>query len=412
MLSKDKSFLDKHYLSIREGFFKMIRHRNKNGLLISLSMGIDDPKQLQHPEVYITPDGNAWLYSSCRFMENMAMVEGDAKTAEKAREIANKVEELYVETFYDTDVGYFVASVDAEIGEKNKSYQNVLTMAMQTTYGDILIYDKINKLAGFLKDQLYHPAGRSAIPYWDKGNEMWKSCIMLQHAAHESKIMRYANEAEELIRMWEVYMKIFEKDSLIIETMNLCGLPDDIIGEHCAWYTMSAAVQYQTLFWGILGIELDYDGITYIPCDIDLDIRLSNLKHGNTKWDIEINGEGKWVDYIEVDGDKFAGSFKTPKKYFKQGEHKLKIKRGDKAPKVPMILKAPGAGVRIVEVDNKGLTAKLEGIGRIPVRFYSPAKPASVTFDGQNIPFKWNELKMTGLVEVVLNGSGEFVLQI
>lgn len=401
-LTRDKEFISQIYKQMHSRFNAVLDSCGENGLLPYGQYGADDYHQLKIPgSRYYAPDCSGWAFGCIRAMENLAMLMGDEETAGKSRRITETARKSYLDTFYNKELGYLHCAV-GENGEKLDVYQNVATLAMESPYGDILLDGVMENLAAFQRDHLYHPSGRSAVPYWCKADEMWKSCIMLQHAHHEMRTLRFAGETGDLMRMWNVYLKLFETCKLQIETINLCGMPGDPTGQRSDWQAFGSSAQYMILFRAIIGIEADYRGITYVPCNLPLQIGVENFSHGNTQWKINISGSGAWVKSFKIDGKELCGSLKAPSCCFSEGEHVMEIERGPNPPQTTCILRAVGAGVTVESADSKRLVAELDGCGRIPVRFYAPSLPKACLIDGKESAFEWNAGKNTGLVEIIV----------
>ena len=57
-----------------------------------------------------------------------------------------------------------------------------------------------------------------------------------------------------------------------------------------------------------------------------------------------------------------------------------------------------------VLTNNTRLVVVLDGVGRIPVRFYAPRRPSRCVLGKKSAAFSWNKVRQTGLVEAVING--------
>ena len=377
-----------------------------NGLMPGGQYGADDFRQIRIPAApHYTPDCSGYMFSAVRAVENLAMLMGDGATERRCRETADRAQAIYLKMFYDRTLGYFPVAVTPKGEAACKVYQNVGTLAMEGPYGDLLVDEVVERLAAFQRDHLYHPAGRSAVPYWCDAEEMWKSCIMLQHAHHEMRTLRWARETGELMRMWRVYQALFDTCKLQIETINLDGLPGDPTGQRADWYGSNSSMQYNLLVRAVIGIESDYRSLTYIPCHMPVSVRIKSFPHGTTRWNISISGDGHWVSEFRVDGRPVEGALMAPSLCFDEGAHELAIIRGATPPAGPCILHAVGAGVTVTDFGPRRLAATLDGCGRIPVRLYAPARPRACRVNGKPAAFSWNPAKKTGVVEVIVRGK-------
>ena len=410
-LTRDRAFLKTAYARARPFYRAILASGDRHGFGPCGHYGADNPGQLKHMGTCYTPDSVGWTFQAARAMENLALTLGDADTATRSRDISGRIRAAYLKVFYDTKVGYLASAVDAKTLQQVDTYQNVSTMAMEAAYGDLLLDSVLPQLAAFQKRELYHPGGRASVPYWNRTDEMWRSCIMLQHAQHEARTARYGGEPEELLRMWQVYMDLFEKCQLQLETINLCGMPGDPTGQRADWQAFGASAQYLLLLHAVLGLELDYGGLTYIPCDTPVEATVHGLRIGESTWDVTLSGAGAWVESIEVDGIAVHGALKTPSVAVRRGRHTLLIRRGPQPPTGPCLLRAVGAGVTIETATGTRLVAALDGTGRIPVRFYAPRRPRACRVNGSKRTFEWNPDRKTGLVEVIVSRTARLDVQ-
>jgi hypothetical protein len=182
-------------------------------------------------------------------------------------------------------------------------------------------------------------------------------------------------------------------------------MPGDSAGQRADWQAFGASAQYGVLIRSIVGLDPDYRGLTYLPANLPVTIHLKNLRHGVTRWEVALSGEGDWLESFEVDGRKIHGAFKAPSECFDAGRHTLRIRRGTRPPTGPCLLRAVGAGVTVLRSDRRRLMVQLDGTGRIPVRFFAPGRPAACRLDGTKQAFEWNAAKHTGLAEAIVQGQ-------
>jgi hypothetical protein len=409
--TKDKNSLKKWYKECSDVCLSIIKKINKQGLQPGKQYGCDDPAQLrQGSGLFYTPESTAWIFNAVRCMENMAMIMDDKKAEKAFRKASDLIQANYLDNFYNEEKGYLYSAISADTNQKLDVYQNVTSIAMEGPYGDLLLDEKIEKLAAFQKNELYHPSGRSSVPFWTRTDEMWKSCIMLQHSNHEMATARWAKESKELMRMWQVYLDLFASCKLQIETINLCGMAGDQAGQRADWQAFTCSAQYKLLLQSIIGVESDIGGLTYLPCDMPFEANIKKLPLGNALWDVSITGKGNWVKSFIVDGKEVSGSYKTPACCGDNKKHSLVIERGSKPSPAPCILRAYGAGITVTKSDKKSLTATIEGTGRVPVRFSAPSKPQRYLVDNKEVNCVWNKEKKTGVIEVVVRNEATLTI--
>jgi len=406
-ISGDADFLKETYTDVKRLFLAQMSRVSSSGLLeTSCTFGVDDPKEIGMSGEMWAPDVNGWWYAACRAFENMAIMAGDEETQHLARALVMKLQENYLPTFYDESTGYLFASVDPKGAKGLRFYQNVSTMAMDTPYGESLLHPRIDEIARFQAHQLYHPAGRSAVAYWDNAHEMWKNCIMYQHIPHEMKTARAADRGDEIERMMDVYLGHFSRNKVAIETHNLVGAEGDIT-QRANWQAFGARALYSGIVEGLMGIQPDLGGFCYAPCDMSRRMSISEWRFRDGRWHIEINGKGSYVKKMLLDGAEICGTLKIPVRYYTGGgSHELFIERGEAPFQRPTLLSAPGAAVRDVHSDESALCFDVADKVHTTCKIYSPFRPR-VTIGGREVPFEWDERKNLAWVDALMEAGAK-----
>lgn len=399
-VSGDKTFLKDIFPDLKRLLKVYAGRSDENGLVAtSGTCGIDDPT-----EIGIT--GNIWAsclnglwYDACRYMENMAISLKDEETAVLAGGLCKKIKSSYLKTFYKQDTGYLYSSVNPETEKGIDVFQNVATLGMDFGYGENLLYPRIKEIASFQKKQLYHPAGRSAVPYWDNATEMWKNCLMWQHIAHEMRTARSAGFADEIERMMNIYFYHFEKNKLMLETHNLSGCNGDI-SQRANWQAFATRALYSGIFESLAGIICDDGGLTYVPCAIKGKSSITGFRIKKGKWNISISGEGNFVKELLVDGSPVRATLKVPAAYFSDNkQHSLEIVRSGTPFNRPTLLAATGASVGDIVSESKKLSFTVIEETHATFKIYCPGKPV-IKINGTKVPFDWQAKEKTAWVDL------------
>ncbi|MBF0246294.1 MAG: hypothetical protein HQL31_13690, partial [Planctomycetes bacterium] len=174
--TKDEASLKEWYQQCRQCCLKTLEKSDRRGMQPGKQYGCDDPKQLrQGSGTFFNPESTAWVFNAARCMENMAMIMDDRETEEACRKVSDLIQKHYLPIFFDENKGYLYSAVDAKTDAKLDIYQNVTSIAMEGPFGDLLLDEKAEQKASFQKNELYHPSGRSSVPFWTKTDGMWKS---------------------------------------------------------------------------------------------------------------------------------------------------------------------------------------------------------------------------------------------
>ena len=407
-ISRDKNFMKSFYKDIKRMVETMISGCDERGMFPMWGTGADDPAQVGIKggfDQVVVPDIQGLWYSVCRLTENAALFMKDNNLAVKMKEISQKLEDNYLKIFYDEKAGYLCVSADFKNGTRNRTFQNVVTMAMDGLYGPNLLFERIDRIADFIENDLAHPMLRAAVPFWNEAAEQWHSSIMLQHAAHESRTLRFAGKGKELMCWFKKYMHLFERKYVGIETLNLPDLLQGQVTQDRSWQAFGARGVYAAIIQSILGLEIDIGGITYIPCNTPLETTMKGLRLGSSTWDITITGKGRWVEHIKVDGKLIKGTLKIPSRFLnKKGLHELTIKRGNKYPSLITVLRAPWLEVETVLIKKDKAVFKLSGYARTPLWIFSP-NPVKIFLNGSLLESKWYLEKKLIEAEVLVKRS-------
>jgi hypothetical protein len=261
---------------------------------------------------------------------------------------------------------------------------------MDFAYGEALLKNNIREIGEFQAFQLYHPAGRTSVPFWDMSHEMWKSVIMYQHIAHEMKIARAAGLNTEIERMMTVYLEHFSRNKVAIETHNLNGGEGDIT-QRANWQAFGARALYSGIFESLIGIQSHLGGFHYTPGDTVGKMEITGFKFRRGIWDISVAGVGAFCESFNIDGVSIQGSLQVPSKYLKDAkQHKLSIQRSEDPFKRPTLMSAVGASVCDVGSSETTLSLKFDGSAHATLKIYCPVKP-TVSINEKEINSDWDE---------------------
>jgi hypothetical protein len=409
-VSGDRIFMNEMYPLLKDFWFTMLsRVSNVNGFISGGGCSVDDPKEVEQTGEMWCPDTNGWWHGACRAMENMAYIAGDGATAAKAGEIAKQIEKNYLNFFYNSEAGYLYIAVDVKTRKGIPIYHNVMTLAMDYPYGEYLLYPVMRELAEFQAYELYHPAGRSAVPYWDRADEMWHNGIMFQHIAHEMRVARTAGLDDEIDRMMKVYLQLFNTYKTVRETHNLTGCDGDI-ALRADWQAFGTRALYSGVFEGLLGIQCDLGGFQYVPCETQDQASVEGFRFRNGKWNITLKGRGPYVKQISIDGNPVKGTLKVPLTFLNDRRtHKLLIERSGAPFKRPTLLSAPGAYLKRVESDEKKLLIEVAGEAHVNWKIFCPFRP-SIAYGGKEMGYQWYPKNNIAWVSGVFKPDKELVI--
>lgn len=373
----DRSFLTESYPTLKRYFRHLAAKADPVTGLIAFvnAFGVDDPKELGVKGSVLFPCLNGWWFNECRAIENLAILMQDGETEAAARGWAEKINGHYMDIFFDPAKGYLHSAVEPGTHRTTGVYQNASTIAIDYPYGEYLLRQHVREIAEYQAYALCHPAGRSSVAYNDRAHEMWKNVIMLHHLAHEAKAARAAGLGDEALRITNGYLKLFDRCKVGIETHNLVGDNGDIT-QRANWQTFASRACYGALLEGIVGIQWDLGGFHYVPCDIPGPMTIRAFPFRQTRWDIEVTGEGEYVSQVRVDGLPLPGTLRMPANLVSgDAFHRLEIVRSRTPFTRPTLLAAVGAAVTdVVSTEHELRFGVAERVHAI-VKVFAPWPP-------------------------------------
>jgi len=385
--TRDRRSLESFYPCIKEVIETIAKRCDGRGLFLDQGTTCaDNPEQLgQRTETNYTPEQNGLWFSVLRLTENTARLFRDEAYAERLRKLSDLVRKHYLETFFDAGTGYLLAYVEPQGRKSDRVFLNTSTMAMDAIYGPNLLLDRIDSIARFIENELTHPFLRMAAPYWSDVSELWHSAVMTQHAGHEAKALRHGGRGPELMRCLEVFLKWFEETGTAVETLNLTNVLSHQVTQDRDWYAIAARARYAVILQGILGLEADWGGLTYVPCDTPVEARLRNLFFADTNWDVRLKGTGAWVKSLRVNGQTVRGTLKVPRRAKADSRCcRVVIERGGGFPRDITLARAPWLEVEPLSVGPRQSSFRLTGHARTPVWILS-RRPVKAFLDDRPV---------------------------
>lgn len=399
--TRDIKTVEKIYPYAKKLFNLIANKTDSNGLYLTRGQAIDQPEQYGRRRYAYVAFETGWWYEAVRSIENLAIIMNDKETEEKAFKIAEKIKSNFLDIFYDKKTGYIIEAYEPDTKERCDVCESISIGFLTGLYYEDLLKDKLNDIAKFCMDNFVSEYGFRSVPAWEKrGFYEWTAPNTNWWTLPDAtlgKIFRIANISVPIEKAVFWYDMTFGWIYSVTEGRPL-NKP-----QYCSsdWHDWGLWSWYTFLLEAVAGIETDIGGFTYIPCDIDLSVKLSSLPFYKSKWDIEVIGNGFWVKEMIIDGKSIKRTYKVPSKYFIEGEHSLKIIRSNEIPEYPVLLKAIGAEVEKVELQKNSLLIYLNGNGRIPIKVYSPYH--KVTVNNKEISFLWDG--NIGKGEIFLKGG-------
>lgn len=381
----------------------------ESGLLASLANSANDhPEETGLTGFYCASCVNGFWYDALRVLENLAVETGYPEIAEKAREIARKLEKNYVATFFLENPGYLRLAVRDDLtAYPDEIFQNSSTIGLDYLYGRCLMRNILKPLAHYQAAKLFHPMGHTAVAQESPVKcEMWKSVHMNQHNGHEMKLARLAGNVPEAYRVMSAFFGEYERYGVAVETFNLCGCKGNE-QQNATWQAFAATSASEAIRAGLIGIELHRGGWFYTPADDDHEAEVKNVHVRGITYDIEISGKGLFAE-MSVDGIPVSGSLQIPADFPLTGKRTWKITRTTKTSDRPVLLCAFDLPVMELVSSGEDLAFTSGASGRFPIHVFSKRKP-SVFLNGTRMEPEYSEEDNSVWIDPVLKRGDRIV---
>ena len=403
----DQAALLRYYPVAKDLFTGISSKAGEDGFYRCLGMYPDAPLKLgRSAESYVSYE-IGFFYCVCRMMVVLAHRAGDGETARDAARLATSLEQNYLNAFYDQEKGFLADALVGPGKQPNGTYPRYALFPMHNSYGAWLLRPVMNHLSQFIQKELFRPDGIRMVPDWDAhiGTEtVTSACWFLHFDLYSLKVFRRAGDKEAILAWLQLANDYFSRRHVIPElqmmdpSANASREWSDTLGQ--IWQFFALSGWSRGLLEGVVGLETDIGGLTYIPCNLDLAIELKDFQFRGGSWDIEITGKGKWLESLDVDRQSLEGSYKLPLELYTPGKHQLTIKRSERQPATPILLEAIGAGIYSLSLSENQLTLKIQGDHRVNLIFFSPTRP-EVHLDGKIQVVDWNAATRIGSISFV-----------
>lgn len=411
--TQDRMIIRSNYASLVHAFQFLKSRCDENGLFPSFGMYPDIPYKMGRTEhFFVAIDQGAW-YCLCRNLEKLALIIGDHSTTNQAREMFAKTEESFLPTFWDDDKGFICDSFNPAKKNQLQSFPIFSLLFLESPFGFQLLKNQYEKAAAFIETHLLGANGLSMTPEWDMNHNSepamsgwyphWDlpAIKLLSRAERWTAIEKWLNLVEEC----------YTRMGYCPEFLSTKYQRPELWHHHgAAWNLNCAAGWYNALLQSIIGVDFDHGGITCHPAPIVPEASIKKLIFRNGSWDISKSGNGNFISWLEIDGEKWIGALKIPTRFYTNGEHRLKIHYQADEPHYPTLKELNGAELIAVDMKNNEMLYKIQGLGTTHVSFSCYEKPI-LLFDENPIAFSWSEEQRTGKLQLMLNGKHQFTIQ-
>ncbi|WP_152970576.1 hypothetical protein [Bacillus sp. FJAT-28004] len=412
---------DEETVRNRYGFAKKIFNMIVNlevgdtGFGKGTSMFPDYPNYMKQTGNDLSSFNNTIFYCAVRSMEYLADVVGDLETRKLAETMFRKMEQHFLPLFHDEDKGFIVSSVDATTLEKRNCF-NSNSVKWENSYCRDLIEPTLEANLSFFEKNIVSKAGLREIPVWDDaydrdGNQL--HCWWPVTGEYYMQLINHHNRTD-LMEQWIGWVGYWTGKLLCPEGIS-CYI-DTEEPELDRWNCLSGTWQgysmrgwYQAAVHGIVGIESEAGGLCLKPSSVEA-LALYGLHYRGHIYDIELLGEGSFIDTIEAHGKVYKGTCKIPSEVY-QHSGVIKVHRTNVKSSSLQLQSANGMELSEFEYTDGHIRVKIKGYGTSRIRVNADAEPVCM-IDGQHVKVQFNSGRKAAVVDVLLPDHGYHELSI
>jgi hypothetical protein len=309
------------------------------GLFVNSGFYPDLPSRFSRTETSAVALEVAGFYTFCRTCENIARQVGDETIAQHAVEMALRIENHFLDTFWDKEHGFLIDGLDLTTGTPNISFPLFTLLWLHSPLGMSLIRPRLVECADFIVRHLLTPAGLRVLPSWDHnaGSEAVCGAWYPHWDVYALKILRRAGRGNDIL-VWLAGMeRVLEHLGYCPEYLRLENFdandPDSWLRHGSPSNLNCVTGWYTALIEALFGIEIDGGGLTIIPLGLPIgEMRLAGVRHRGARYDVRIRNQGPFLQELRVNGKILRGCFKLPSVMTNQGENSIDMVYGEQVP--------------------------------------------------------------------------------
>lgn len=335
-----------------------------SGLVTGAALWPDFPEAMEEDGHDISALNNSLVYQGLRSVEYLAAALGHAPLAAECRAWAQRLRTSFVRYLYDEAQGYFISSCSALTFAPRKHYcaQAVYWI---TPFARELVAHAPARIAAFMATHLRSDKCLLTLPHWDTawmadGNQLGSSFPTADY--FYLNIHKLVGDASAL-SAWLGDVAWFWRrhtapEAFTPEADNEAELGPDNPG--CK-QLQAITCWYASLYTGLAGLDFDHEGLTLTPWG-DRPITIRGLRLRGITLDLHISGRGPHVGSLTLNGRRLSAGLRKLAWSDLRGKHPtVALVRSQRAPSHPVIVRADGLRVGVLQCARGRLVAEITG---------------------------------------------------
>lgn len=408
----DRQVLRANYTILHHAFRALAARCDEHGFFPSIGMYPDLPQKLGRSEAsHVALEIGAW-YGLCRNLEQVAVRLDDPETAQTAAALAAGVREHFAVAFWDDQTGFWCDSRDGRSGERVACFPLYSLLLLESPFGLGVLRESLPRAAEFIDAHLLGDNGLALTAAWDRFRRSEPAMSAWYPHWDWVAVQVLASQGRNAaLRRWLPLLQSCFTSLGYCPEFVAVDVPAEQRWHHhgAVWNLNCAAGWYNALLRGVAGLSFDLGGITCHPAPGMPPFVLDKLHFRGGHWRVERRGDGRYLQAIDIDGERLDGTWKIPASYYTAANHTLCLHHSDELPRAPVLSEAWGAEVLAVAVAGDRSRCRIRGYGSCDLAIRAHRQP-QVRLDGRELVLTWQAGTGLGYVQVRLAGEHELSL--
>jgi hypothetical protein len=383
-----------------------------SGLVSGAALWPDFPEAMEENGKDISSMNNSLLYQGLRSMEYFAIKLGHPKLAAECRDWARLLRKNFIKYLYDEKKGFFISSCSS-VDFKPRKHYCAQAVFWLTPFARELVSHAPKRISTFLDKELRSSKCLLTLPHWDTawmadGNQLGSS----YPAADSFYLGVHKLIGDDYgIKAWLGDVEWFWRHHTAPEALTPEAENEEEYGPD-NWggkQTQAVATWYAALYTGLAGLDFDHEGLTLTPWG-HLPVSIRGLRLHGVSVDLKISGRGNHVGSLKLNGKALpAGLRKIAWKNLKGKSARIELIRSEKASAGPVVVRADGLRVSLLESKGGRLAVKVGGDITGEVVIQTSAK-ASVLVNGKPVKVPYDSATKTVSIPFANDGDVKVIV--
>ncbi len=305
---------------------------NNTGFCIGTSLYPDHRGLVNETGNDISAFNNTVSYCAIRSMEKIAKAMGDNEMQEKCKAFADRMLLNFENIMYNEQIGFIDSSVEATTYEKRNVPTNN-AVKWENNYCGELVEKRGEEYLKFYEENLVSPSGIRPVPEWCEAYDADANQLHCWWTVMSEFYTRLVNKYDrpDLMKQYASWVEYWTEKLMCPEGVscydNEFEVPYDNWNARCGtWHGYNIRGFYNSIVHAFVGVDFDENGLNIYAYSGE-ELELNNLHFGEKTFDIKMNGSGKNVLKLVLNGEDLGAVSNIP--FEKMGsQNTVEVTRG------------------------------------------------------------------------------------